>query len=170
MHIDNYIPFISCDYFSVTWLVRTVRTLRTRKCDPFDQTLSCGCKKGLGTKLRHNIIWTHCVLTTVMLCGPQFVYHKKPHNTYHMGTNCKAVQFVATPWSCSVGLLYKHCSKPLKVCYCSQNHMTVPCGDHMHSHYLMQVSGQAEVSPHTHTRRSLNLCIWQVLICMSFVR
>ena len=29
------------------------------------------------------------------------------------------------------------CSKPLKVCYYSQNHMTVPCDDHMYSRYFM---------------------------------
>ena len=41
-----------------------------------------------------------------------FVVHSlytKPHYTYHMGASCRTVPFVAMHWSCSVGLLYKHC-------------------------------------------------------------
>ena len=63
--IDNYIPFISCDYFSATRLVRTICTSRTsRKWDPFDQTLSHRCKKGAGHKTRA-LWWTVlCMLFT----------------------------------------------------------------------------------------------------------
>ena len=36
----NYIPLISCDHGSATWLGHNICTSRTRKCDHFEQTLS----------------------------------------------------------------------------------------------------------------------------------
>ena len=58
---------MSCDYFAATWLIVHIRTSGTRKCDPFDQTLSRGCKKGLCTRLvRYRVSQLNHKIVTVL--------------------------------------------------------------------------------------------------------
>ena len=53
---------MSCDCLAATWLVVHIRTLGTRKCDPFDQTpfLAGARRGGLGTRLIRHVHVATC--------------------------------------------------------------------------------------------------------------
>ena len=62
----NYIPLMSCDHGSAT---RNIHTSRTRKCNPFDQTLCHMCMKGAGHETRKTL--TYPTKLTVFSCCRQ---------------------------------------------------------------------------------------------------
>ena len=69
--MHNCIPLMSCDHGSATRLGCNIRTTRTRKCNPFDQTLSHACMKGAGheTMIKHRWYRPISTVKTFKLTG-----------------------------------------------------------------------------------------------------